>query len=82
MMVKSIVLIGVAVSTSPPPRLSTRTPSTAGAEFLGEGQHVLCRPSQAVECGDDESVPGDQCFEGSIEFRSRGTCTGDAVVDV
>ena len=70
MIVNSMDPIGVAVSTSPPPRFSTRGAGTAAAELFGEIEHVLCRSPQPVQSRDDESVTVLEGVERAIEVWS------------
>jgi hypothetical protein len=81
MIVKSIELIGVAVSTSLPPRFRTRRPAPA-AEFVGEGKHVLSGSPEPVQSRNDEGVTLHECVECSIELGSRRARSGDTLVDV
>jgi hypothetical protein len=70
MTVKTMEPIGVAVSTSPPPRFSC------------EGEHVLRRPAEAIEGRDDEGVAVVQRAQRLVERRTGRASSGDAVIDV
>ena len=81
MIVNNIEPIGVAVSTSPPPRFSTQA-SAPAAEFIREGKHVLGGSAEPVQSRNDEGVTLDERVECPIELWSRRTRSGDSMVDV
>ena len=66
----------------PPTQVEDPEACAAGAESVGEGEHVLGGSPEPVQCRDDESVALDQRVQRPVELRPGGPGPGDAMVDV
>ena len=64
------------------PRFSRGKSGTAATGLVGESEHILCGPSEAVQGRDDEGVACVESGESSIEVARRCASAGDAVADI
>ena len=82
MMLNSMDPMGVAVSTSPPPRFSTRSPAPRVRSCSAKGEHVLGGAPEPVQRRDHEGVACDERLERPVEGGPGCPGARDAAVEV